>query len=106
MQIERISGKYGKKIILIDDEDFEKLKGWNLYVVYHSASKNFCAKLYRYEHGKQISVYLHRFLLDCGTADVVQHLNENTLDCRRFNIKKITHSDKLKIARSHSRKRI
>jgi len=93
--------KYGTHQILIDDADFELIKSYGLYVVYHSASANFCAKLYRTEGNKQVHIYLHRFLLNCEKKDVVKHLNGNTLDCQRHNIIKQTFADKMKYARNY-----
>jgi hypothetical protein len=93
--------KYGIHEIIIDDEDMELIRGWGLYVVYHFNSNNFAAKLYRTEDHKQVMIYLHRFLLNCSKKEMVKHLNDNTLDCRRINMAKWSMSQKMKYARNY-----
>lgn len=38
-------------------------------------------------HGSQVGTFLHRFLLDAGPDEQVDHKNRDRLDCRRSNLR-------------------
>lgn len=44
--------------------------------------------------GKKI--YLHRFLMDSPEGLIVDHINHQTLDNRRENLRVVTHSENMK----------
>jgi len=82
------SKKYGLKHFFIDGEDFEKVKnykwciskGWNdddFYVVTNLKTK-------------PRGLILHRYLMDCPKNMIVDHINHNTLDNRKENMRVCT----------------
>lgn len=82
-----------KKIILtkgyeatIDDEDFEKVSKLKWHVKITTA----CGKTTPYAHTSGIS--LHRFLMDCPKKMRVDHINHDTMDNRRANLRICTPS--------------
>lgn len=85
-------GKRAKKhkglVALVDDEDFEELAQHNWYAS-HSAKID---KYYAQRHipignKDQRSVRMHRLITGAGHVDKVVHLNGNTLDNRKENLK-------------------
>jgi len=85
------SSKYGIKEIIIDDDDYEKIKNLNLWL---SSSGGF---LYvRFKLNKK-NVSLHRYLTGALTRSVqVDHINHNTLDNRKLNLRHCTISENRK----------
>jgi hypothetical protein len=85
------SPKYGIKKTIFDLEDVEKIKKldycWFLrYDNYNFYVCAFDSKVVN--NRKQIS--LHRILTDCPSNRVVDHINHNTLDNRKENLKVCT----------------
>lgn len=76
-------------IAIIDAEDLEKVSpyAWNVGNGRYAASGSFRLD------GKQIWVKLHRFLVDATDDEVVDHINGDTFDCRKSNLRKCTTSD-------------
>lgn len=82
------------RIALIDEEDFDDI---NQFKWCAARSRNHWYALRRdYQSGK--SVLMHRQLLnvvDAGTEIKVDHINNNGLDNRRFNLRLATNSQNL-----------
>lgn len=83
------SPKYGKKTVLIDKEDWDKIKNikWclkkdkeNFYVhgVIEGKRKNF--KM----------ILLHRLITNATPGQIIDHINRNTLDNRKCNLRIVT----------------
>lgn len=88
-----LKGKYGNgKYVIVDDEDFSKVKdiNWNLTKLGYPLKTTF-------ETGKShnersaFTVYLHRLIIDCPKGMVVDHINQNKLDNRKENLRIATH---------------
>lgn len=80
------------KFALVDDEDFEWLSQWKWYAIYMSNIRNYYAtrkskrdlKTY-----KQKAIYMHRLImgLKIGDNKQIDHINHNTLDNRKENLR-------------------
>lgn len=77
------------KLAIVDDEDFEKLNTITWYAWYNKNNKKFYALHSIYEKGKSPSVArMHRVILDIEDKNVhVDHINGDTLDNRRSNLR-------------------
>lgn len=87
------SGKHA----IVDDADLELVNQCKWYFSHGYAQRNLwndgkiCGKL-----------YLHRFLMDAKPGQFVDHINRNTLDNRRENLRFCTHRQNMQ----NSRKRV
>lgn len=87
---EIILKKYPQKHILIDKEDVEKCKKytWTLWNGYVSTKIKV--------NNKRKCLKLHRYLMNCPEDKVIDHINHNTLDNRKCNLRVCTQSDNVK----------
>lgn len=89
MKITVNSPKYGKHIILLDNKDYKEIEKSNgLYL-------NRVGK-YLYARIKPKKVYLHRLFSGAKKGEVTDHINRNTLDNRRRNLRVGTIQDNLR----------
>jgi len=75
-------------ITLVDDEDFEKLSRYRWKVV--DSGKPYAARSEYVGGGKFRTVYMHREL--CPTDKTVDHINGESLDNRKSNLRPATRS--------------
>ena len=76
--------------VLIDDEDYEKIINYKYYIISSKEKKGFFYfRRYSYETGKRVGICLHRELMNCEQFDkkCVDHINGNTLDNRKCNLR-------------------
>ena len=71
--------KYGMKEVLIDVEDYEKVKNYHWYIKDDYVTTNIKCK----ERG---SIRIHRLILNYFDNKVIDHINHNTLDNRKCNL--------------------
>lgn len=73
-------GKFSK----VDNDDFEKLKtiNWTL-----------CSN--GYVTSRKLNMFIHRFIMDCPQDMVVDHINHDTLDNRRINLRVCTQQENM-----------
>jgi len=85
------SPKYGKKIVLIDDEDYDKIKNysWGLqydgnafYITHNRCNSDRTRTMLR----------IHRIITDCPEGMIVDHINGDTFDNRKENLRICTQS--------------
>lgn len=81
------SKKNGSHTILIDKEDFEKIKNKTIGVYEHH-SGSYYARVYIRELKKSIA--LHRIIMNAPKNMVVDHINHCTLDNRKNNLRLCT----------------
>ena len=86
------SPKYGKHAVLIDDEDWQKIKDYTWCVSYkHSAKSSIVYVVTNMRiNGKNFYIYLHKLLVPYKLVD---HKNGNTLDNRKKNLRPCSQSE-------------
>jgi len=82
------SKKHGTHDLLIDDEDYDKVKKYGWYLK-HSKHTNYAATDI-YKGKKRTTLVIHRLIMDLGKFEddkrMVNHINGNGLDNRRCNL--------------------
>ena len=84
------SMKYGIKHIVIDLEDVEKCKNYKWFLSFDEILNSFYVKTSKYPYS------LHRVIMNCPKGFVVDHINHNTLDNRKENLRICTHAENMK----------
>lgn len=77
-------------VAIIDCADLPLVRGKNWTLNTHPRRPPYAA---RNEGGH--SIYLHRVIVRAKPVDLVDHVNRNTLDCRRSNLRFATHQGNL-----------
>lgn len=85
----------GNIITIIDDEDYTKISQYNKWhvVSYKNDKKLYLKSNKRIGKRKSITFYMHRIIMDCPENKVVDHINGNTLDNRKENLRICTKSE-------------
>lgn len=78
----------GDQVTMIDVADLEKALEMRWYV-----SPHMMGGYYVVSHPNGTTVYLHRYLLDAPRGKYVDHINHNTLDNRRSNLRIVTNQE-------------
>lgn len=95
MKILRIdSPKYGLINILLDDEDYERIEK-DFKNLKWTVTKN-RNKLYAQKMVNGKNIYLHRYIMNCPKDKYVDHINHNTLDNRKQNLRITNNADNLR----------
>jgi hypothetical protein len=76
--------------VLVSECDFERVNQHNWYKNVIKGVPYFAYKTPKPEHK---NILLHRFLVDCPTGKCVDHINGNTLDNRRENLRICTQAE-------------
>lgn len=84
------SPKYGTKHVLIDLDDVDKVKNLNWCVREQKRTKS--VVYYSFTVQNKIYIQLHRFITNCPKNMTIDHINHNTLDNRKINLKICTHA--------------
>ena len=87
-RIKLTQGQYA----LVDDEDFEYLGQFKWCAAYYPCVDNFYADRAIHKNGKTKTVRMHRLLLNAPQGVMVDHINHNTLDNRKHNLRLCTNS--------------
>jgi len=74
---------------LVDDEDFDKLNQWKWYATYQPCVKSFYAvrHLRGNKNSKRQSILMHRIIMDTPRNMQTDHINHDTLDNRKQNLR-------------------
>jgi len=74
---------------IVDANDFNWLNQWNWCASWNPKTKSFYAM--RRHSGQHIK--MHRFILNCQGKEEGDHIDKNTLNNRRKNIRRCTHAE-------------
>lgn len=77
---------------IVDVADFEWLSQWSWFACWDKKMQSFYAT--RKENGK--SLRMHRTLLKVRSGEEVDHWNHNTLDNRRSNLRRCSHTQNMR----------
>jgi hypothetical protein len=77
------------QVAIVDDEDFEYLSQWKWYANFHKKYGKYYA---RANIGNGKKVQLHRLIVKCPKGFEVDHINHNTLDNTKGNLRIVTKS--------------
>lgn len=78
---------YGAHNVIIDDEDYDKIKNNKINIVYNKTKHGY----YCYVNLKgNKKAYIHRLITDCPPDLCVDHINGNALDNRKENLRVCT----------------
>ncbi len=80
MQLKTRSGT----VFLIDDEDYSIISQYNWYL---------SSKRYLVTRSNKKEIRLHRFLMNCPPTKIVDHINGDTLDNRKSNLRICTQQE-------------
>lgn len=90
MELEKyiISKKYGRIYFKIDEDDYNKIinEGFKISISNYT-KKHPYLKLYKKINNKKTYILLHRFITKCPKDKVVDHINHDTLDNRKSNLR-------------------
>ena len=88
--IEIISKKYGLFYALIDIEDVDKVKNYTWGVFLNSSNNKFYIKTDIIKNNKKSTLFIHTLLTNCNILMQVDHINHNTLDNTKNNLRIVT----------------
>ena len=92
--------------ILLDTEDVEKVKvigSWHaIYDKTLHVPNYYIAHRYNNKKLGKGVIKLHRFIMNCPKDKIIDHINHNTLDNRKINLKICTHFENQQNLRSKS----
>lgn len=102
MTIRTIPLSGGKYIAVISAEDYQRVNRYSWRASKSAGSKRCTGQPYARGIVNGKDTYLHRFIMNAPEFMHVDHLNHQTLDCRRTNLEVVDHATN--IARKRKRK--
>lgn len=79
------------KFAIVDDEDYEELSKYKWCAIYSPKTKSFYASRRALVNGKKKPIAMHRQILDFPDK-LVDHINKDTLDNRKNNLRICSYS--------------
>ena len=80
------------QVAIIDREDWEKVKGYNWCARYDKKMRGYYASTTISVNGRRRTIQLHRIIENAPKGIFVDHVNHNTLDNRKSNLRLCNHS--------------
>jgi hypothetical protein len=98
VRIKIVSPKYGEFESLVDSDDYRKIKHLTISVgVYYQKGTSRIAKIYARYVDKRKNHFLHRLIMNVTDTKLqVDHINGNTLDNRKCNLRICTQKQNLR----------
>lgn len=89
------SDLHGDKVLLVDNEDYDKVKSIKWSVINTKAT--FYAKCRKKIGEKYVTLSVHRFIFDLIDSSIyVDHIDHNGLNCQKINLRLCTHSENIR----------
>jgi hypothetical protein len=79
---------------LVDDEDFDWLNQWNWFATWNKKLKKYYAQKNVWD-GRQRSISMHQEILGKRLGFEIDHINRDSLDNRRRNLRFVTRSQNM-----------
>lgn len=79
---------------IVDDEDYEWLSQ-HKWAVKDSRGKRYATRALG-SRGKQITIWMHRLIMNCPGGMEIDHINGDSLDNRRDNLRIVTRAQNLR----------
>jgi hypothetical protein len=83
------------QLALVDDDDFDYINQWGWYAKFQKGTHSFYAARNEKLGDKQVTVRMHRVIMQTEPGFVVDHINHNTLDNRKANLRNVTEKQNL-----------
>ncbi len=80
------------QVALVDDDDFERVNAFKWQSTWNNNTGFFYAKRTECNNGKSSSIYMSRFIMNTPKGITCDHINHNTLDNRKSNLRNCTYS--------------
>ncbi len=89
------SKKYGRKVVLLDEEDYNKIiaSNFKLHLKYDKTVNNFYVQFHYPDATKKdnrSTIGLHRWVMGSPKGLQIDHINRNPLDNRKSNLRVVT----------------
>lgn len=85
------TAKYGEKRVLIDKADIEKIKPFKWTI--KKDKRNFYIRAYTREGSQRKHIQLHRLIMGFPYNKQIDHINRNSLDNRKCNLRVVTNAE-------------
>lgn len=80
----------------VDDEDYDRVLSCGSWYANEASPDMFYAAHTAYKNGKTQKIMMHRFIMDAQPGLVVDHINHDTLDNQKKNLRLCSHQENLK----------
>jgi hypothetical protein len=79
------------RVAVIDDEDAELVEGFRWYAMKApQAEEKYYAAGWKHMPPGRYFVHLHRLIANAQPGEIIDHLDRDTLNCRRSNLRRVT----------------
>jgi hypothetical protein len=83
------------KVAIVDDEDYDYLNQWKWFAN-NMNGKFYVKKKITVSKNKQTDIYMHRFIMKPNKGMVIDHLDGNTLNNQKNNLRICTHAENMR----------
>lgn len=94
------SKTHGIKEVIIDADDVDKFNEYKWHLSYDKCTDGFYVITDIIIEGEKKTMKLHRYLTDCPSDKIVDHINHNGLDNRKSNLRICTYGENNQNSRS------
>lgn len=95
-EIKTTTKRYGYPLVFVDDDDYNYLNQWKWHVISGSGGVLYAYRQVRVKGTKKFrKLKMHRIIMDNPKGLVVDHINHNTLDNRKANLRVCSNSQNI-----------